>query len=291
MLGLKNIKNGVLGMLEFYIISNCPSKGLYRNSKKAKREFQKYPEAKMQKFFSPTDIPKAMNFCNTNDINVKKEEWEDLLTAGRMSQFAQKGTIELPQPIREKLKEETQNNPSKPPAFPQDAEVVIYTDGSYIENQMENGKILKAGGYAAIMVMRKVYDAEIAISGHSKKATDSYYMEMVAITKALSKLKKYNITGKVHLFSDLQSLVTDYNRKLAGWQECGWKKANGKHIKNWKLWRKIWKKTRGITLQVHWIKGHSKNKYNNRCDLTAYAEARLQMNQLENGIIKNEEME
>ena len=75
------------------------------------------------------------------------------------------------------------------------------------------------------------------------------------------------------LYSDCQMLVTDYNTKLAGWEECGWKKPNGTYIKNWKIWRKIWRRAKDITLQVHWVKGHAKNVYNNQCHFTAQAEA------------------
>ncbi len=269
-------------MLEFYIISNCPAKGLYRNSKKAKREYQKYPEAKLQKFCAPADITAAKAYCADNDIGVKKEDWEELLTAGRMSLLAQKGSLDAPQPAQNKQEEKERNNQAKSPGLPPDAEVVIYTDGSYIEAEVQKGKTIKSGGYAAIIIMRRLNDSEIVISGATKKAADSCYMELLAIAKALSRLKKYKIGGKVALFSDAQTVVLDYNKKLAGWQECGWKKANGNYIKHWRLWRKIWKKSLGIALQVHWIKGHA-NKYNNRCDSTAYAEALLQIEKQEAG--------
>ena len=267
-------------MIEFYIISDCPAKGLYRNSKKAKREYQRYPEAKLMKFCSPGGIPAAKEYCAANGINVKKEEWEDLLTAGRMSRFAEKGTIDTPFYVPNKQEERERLNPEKSPGLPPDAEAVIYTDGSYIEAEMQNGKTIKSGGYAAIIIMRKINEAEIVISGYTKKAADSCYTELLAISKALSRLQRYRINGKVVLFSDAQSVVLDYNKKLAGWQDCGWKKADGNHIKHWRLWRKIWKKSQGFSLQVRWIKGHE-NKYNKRCDLTAYAEALLQMEKQE----------
>jgi ribonuclease HI len=267
-------------MLEFYIISDCPAKGLYRNYKKAKRQYQRYPEAKLQKFCSPGGILTAKAYCADNNINVKKEEWEDLLTAGRLSQFALERTPDCPFLIPGRQEEGKRSNPAKSPGLPPDAEVVVYTDGSYIETEVQEGKTIKSGGYAALIIMRKVNEAEIAISGCTKKAADSCYMELLAISKALSRLKRYKINGKVALFSDAQSVVLDYNKKLAGWQECGWKTANGNYIKHWKLWRKIWKKSQGLTLQVHWIKGHA-NKYNKRCDSTAYAEALLQAREQE----------
>ena len=259
-------------MLDFYIVTNCPGKGLYRNSKRAKREYQKDPEANIKKFQSPADIDAAQAYCAENDITVKKEEWEDLLTAGRMSEFAKHGRLDTP-PAKTAKKADATGRSTE---LPLDADVVIFSDGSYMEYEIQVDKKVISGGYAAILILRNVCDAEIPISGHLSNAPDSGYMEMMAINKALKHLLKYNVTGKVILYTDAQSVATDFNQKAAGWADCGWVKPDGTHIKHWKLWRKIWKKSRLFpAFQMHWIKGHSKNKYNNRCHLTAYAEALL----------------
>lgn len=266
-------------MLEFFIVSNCPGKGLYRNGKKAKREYQKYPDAVLQKFQAPREISAAQAYCAEHDINVKAKEWEKLFTAGRMSDFAQKGSLDAQPLPQENIKSETTNNSIKPTNLPLDANVVIFTDGSYIEHENRKKKKQSSGGYAAIIILRDMYDAEIIISGYAENPSDPLYMEMLAVSKALSRLKKYNVGRKVTLYSDSQEMVFSYNKKLEGWEECGWKKADGKYIKHWKLWRKILRKAKDYVLQVHWIKGHAKNKYNKRCDLTAYAEAMMRKNE------------
>lgn len=84
-------------------------------------------------------------------------------------------------------------------------------------------------------------DAEIMISGHKARPSNADYMELLAISKALKRLKKYNITGKVVLYSDALSVVNKYNTQLAGWQDCCWRRADGKYIRYWKLWKKYGK--------------------------------------------------
>ena len=259
-------------MLDFYIITDCMERGLYRKAKVAKRISQKNPESRLLKFQSPEDIPVAQAFCTENVINVTAQEWEELLTAGRLSEFAEKGV--LPPPSETVKLEIPQECPKKKETLPQDASAVIYTDGSYFEpdRKIKKHKKEAVGGWAAVIVLREFYDARIAVSGHTAclcQDHDSYYMELLAMAKALKRLGKYYVNGKVMLYTDCQMLVNDYNTKLVGWEECGWKKPDGSHIKNWKLWRKIRRRAQDIMLQVRWVKGHAKNVYNNQCHFTA----------------------
>ena len=172
--------------------------------------------------------------------------------------------------LREKYTKDVLN-----PVLPQNAVAVIYTDGSMINTQRYSSERIEFGGYAAILIIRAVGYAEIMISGHKRRPSGSEYMELLAIYKALKRLKKYRITGKIVLYCDSLSIVDKCNTKLADWEECGWKASDGKYIRNWRLWKKIWKKSKKIDLKVCWVKGHAESKYNKRCDFVALAEATL----------------
>lgn len=161
------------------------------------------------------------------------------------------------------------------PLLPKNAEIVIYTDGSLVSTNKNTVEKIDSGGYAAILLFRQMDDAEIVISGHKSRPSSSDYMELLAICKALKRLKKYNITGKVVLYSDALGVVNDFNVKLAGWKDCGWKRADGKYVRFWKIWKKVWKLSKKIDLRVCWVKGHAESKLNKRCDEIARAEARL----------------
>ena len=268
-------------MLDFYIITDCTERGLYRKAKLAKRISQKYPEARVVRFQSPEDIPAAQAFCNESGISVTSHEWEELQTAGRLRLFAEKGV--LPPPSETGSRETQQKISEKKVSLPLDAAAVIYTDGSYIEYEREKKKRIKEafGGWAAVIVLREFSDARITLSGYRKckfKDHDSYYMELVAVAKALKRLTKYAVNGKTILYTDCQRLVNDYNTKLAGWEECGWRTPDGERIKCWKLWRKIRRRAREFNLQVHWVKGHAKNILNNQCHYSAQAEVMMRKN-------------
>jgi len=263
-------------MLDFYIITDCTERGLYRKARIAKRISKKYSEARLIKFQSPEDIPAAQEFCAKSGISVTVHEWEELLAAGRLSLYAENGV--LPPPDENAIKVIRQECSNKKESLPMDAAAVIYTDGSYIEYDSEKKTRIKEafGGWAALIILRDFSDARIMVSGCTRckcKVHDSYYMELMAVAKALKRLGKYAVNGKTVLYTDCQSLVTEYNTKMAGWEECGWKTSEGKFIRHWKLWRKIGRRTKDIELQIRWVKGHAKNVFNNQCHLSAQAEA------------------
>ena len=172
--------------------------------------------------------------------------------------------------LREKYKEEVLN-----PLLPKSVEVVIYTDGSLVNSNKYTEEKIDSGGDAAIIIFCTMGNTEIMISGHKARPSSSHYMELLAVHKALKRLKKYRVRGKIILYSDDLPMVNDFNTKLAGWKECGWKKENGKYIRHWKLWKKVWNNSKKINLRVCWVKGHAENEFNNRCDVVARMEARL----------------
>ena len=297
--------------LEFYIVTNCPMKGLYRNLKTAKRQCQRYETAALHRFFSPGDISAARACCNGDGIKVTKKTWDDLYFAGKMTTVVIPSKRQNMPPRNETTPKEPETQTETPiekdsnviditaltekqdgavnkpptlirkrkpkygvdttnPILPKDVDAVIYTDGSFINIGKK-----KYGGYAALILLRKMGDVEFMISGNRKNAKDSEYMELLAINKALKQLKKYKVSGKVALFCDSKVLVEMYNTKLQDWKNMHWRQNNGKRVKKWRLWRKIWKKSRGLETELHWVKGHSGSIWNIRCDHAAKVEAKI----------------
>ena len=266
-------------MLDFYIVTDCTEKGLYRKAKTVKRICSRNIEARFHKFQSPQDIRKAQDFCVENSIHVTSREWENLIMEGRLRVYAEKGTLDNPDVLPAHSAGAKSSDPPAPGGshLPPDADVVIFTDGSYFE---ETDTYSACGGYAAIIIFRELADTETMTTGRvTKPGIDSTYMELTAICKALKKLRKYGMAGKkVNIYYDAQSLADDYQKKMEGWAECGWTKADGKHIKYHKLWKKIHKRQAALCcrLQLYWMKGHNrKNKFNSRCDAAARAEVLL----------------
>ena len=267
-------------MLEFFILTNCTERGLYLKYKKVKRICRKNNEAQLFKYQSPRDIPAARNLCKNRNVSVPNHEWEALETAGRLSEFSEKGTLPPPLTVRAELPPCPKKNKD---FLPQDASAVIYTDGSFFPDakRRKKGRKHDLGGWAAVLVLRDYHDAVIMVSGRTAKhkPIDAYYMELLAVERALKRLKKYDISGKTVLFTDCQAVVTDYNAKLAGWAECGFRKPDGTYIKYHKLWARVWRRVQDIIeqLRVCWVKGHNNNSYNESCHITAQAEAVMRL--------------
>ena len=205
-------------------------------------------------------------------VKIGKASEYDYLLEGLETEVAKNPIVlnKWQKQLREKYAEEVLN-----PSLPQNAVAVIYTDGSMIHTQRYSSERIEFGGYAAILIIRAVSYAEIMISGRKRRPSSSEYMELLAIYKALKRLRKYRITGEVVLYCDSLGLVNKFNTKLADWEKCGWKANDGKYIRNWRLWKKIWKKSKKLDLRVCWVKGHAESKYNKRCDFVACAEATL----------------
>jgi len=134
--------------------------------------------------------------------------------------------------------------------------VEIYTDGACSGNP-------GPGGYGAIL---KHGSHEKEISGGYRLTTNNR-MELTAVIKSLQELKK---PCSVTIYSDSKYIVDAMNLGwVRKWMAGGWVKGDRSPVKNVDLWKKVI----GL-LQTHqvawvWVKGHSDNEFNTRCDRLA----------------------
>lgn len=131
--------------------------------------------------------------------------------------------------------------------------VIIYTDGACSGNP-------GPGGWGTVLMFEEHYKE---LSGYEEETTNNR-MELLAAVKALQ-LLKYPCNVKLH--SDSAYLVNGFNQNwIANWQRNGWKNSKKEPVLNQDLWMQLIELSK--LHQVEWIKvkGHSDNKYNNRCD-------------------------
>ncbi|HHU53528.1 MAG TPA: ribonuclease HI [Clostridiaceae bacterium] len=139
------------------------------------------------------------------------------------------------------------------------SQVDIYTDGACSGNP-------GPGGWAAIL---KVGPFEKEISGFAPNTTNNR-MELTAAIKGLSEL---NRPCKVNLYSDSAYLVKAFNENwLENWQRNGWRNAAKQPVSNSDLWQQLLNIAAQHEINWVWVKGHSDNPYNNRCDELAVQE-------------------
>lgn len=134
--------------------------------------------------------------------------------------------------------------------------VVIYTDGACSGNP-------GPGGFAAILIYKGI---EKEISDYEINTTNNR-MEMMAIICGLEYLKE---PCEVTIYSDSAYVVNSINNKwVYSWQKNNWIKSDKEKVKNIELWERILKQLEIHNVKFVKVKGHSNNKYNNRCDKLA----------------------
>lgn len=145
-------------------------------------------------------------------------------------------------------------------------EVKIYTDGA------ARGNPDGPGGYGAVLVYMdregKIYKKEIS-AGYRK--TTNNRMELMAVIRSLEEL---NRPCQVELYSDSKYVVDAFNQNwIAGWVKKGWKKSDGKPVKNIDLWKTLLRVMAPHQVKFIWVKGHDGHVMNERCDQLATSAA------------------
>lgn len=149
--------------------------------------------------------------------------------------------------------------------------IKIFTDGSCIINP-------GPGGYGVIIYYNK----------HKKILSKGYFyttnnrMELISAIKGLEYFK---IPCKITLITDSQYLYYGITKWIKQWKKNKWKKKNKKLILNIDLWKKLDTINTYHKITWKWIKSHSGNLENEKCDKIAY-KAALHPTKKDNGYIK-----
>ena len=139
--------------------------------------------------------------------------------------------------------------------------VTIYTDGACSGNP-------GPGGWGAIL-MYGPHKKEM--SGGASQTTNNR-MELIGVISALEALKE---PCTVELYSDSKYVIDALEKGWAkGWRARGWVKGDKKPALNPDLWERLLELCQYHKVNLHWVKGHASNPYNNRCDELAVAESR-----------------
>ena len=127
--------------------------------------------------------------------------------------------------------------------------IKIYTDGSSRGNP-------GPGGYGIVLLYK---DKRKELS-QGYKLTTNNRMELLAVIKALEALKNNSID--IIIYSDSKYVVESVEK---GWI-WNWEKVDFKKKQNPDLWKKFIPLYKKFKIKFEWVKGHSGNIENERCD-------------------------
>ncbi|MBX9769991.1 MAG: ribonuclease HI [Candidatus Obscuribacterales bacterium] len=137
-------------------------------------------------------------------------------------------------------------------------EITIYTDGACIRNP---GR----GGYGVVLLLN---ENRRELQGGFRRTTNNR-MEIMAAIVGLQAIEGEG--SVVRIYSDSRYLVDSMSKRwVQSWQRRGWKKRYGKPCKNVDLWIEMLNLCKRHKVAFEWVRGHSGNIENARCDFLAY---------------------
>jgi ribonuclease HI len=132
-------------------------------------------------------------------------------------------------------------------------EVKLYTDGGCDPNP-------GPGGYGIVLISagrRKEFSGGYRLTTNNR-------MELMAAIKGLEALSE---PCTVRLYSDSKYLVQAMNEGwVQGWKVRGWRRSGKDPAANPDLWERLLALCETHHVEFVWIKGHSGNPENERCD-------------------------
>ena len=141
--------------------------------------------------------------------------------------------------------------PSNPPA--RTGEVIIYTDGGSLGNP-------GPGGYGVVLLYGSTRKE---LSGGFRRTTNNR-MELTAAIAALEALTR---PSQVTLYTDSSYLANGINKGWAArWRRNGWMRTKDNPAENPDLWERLLDLCARHRVTFNWLRGHTGDPENERCD-------------------------
>jgi ribonuclease HI len=143
----------------------------------------------------------------------------------------------------------------------------IYTDGACSGNP-------GPGGWATVIYFT---DGSVHELGGADAATTNNRMEMQGAIAALKFLLTFNPSEPIYLYTDSEYVKNGITKWIKGWKKKGWKTSTGKAVLNQDLWEVLddlnLRVSNQLTAPLEWryVRGHTGNEGNERCDQIARA--------------------
>ena len=141
--------------------------------------------------------------------------------------------------------------PSPGPGQPR-RKVTLYCDGACRGNP-------GVGGYGAILLC----------DGHEKELSGAVPMttnNKMELTAAIAGLEVLTEPCSLDIFTDSQYLKNGITVWIHAWRARGWRTADKKVVRNRELWERLLELCTKHEVEWHWVRGHSGDPLNDRCD-------------------------
>jgi ribonuclease HI len=153
--------------------------------------------------------------------------------------------------------------------------IVIFSDGACSGNP-------GPGGWGSIIITPDDHVQEL---GGGNPQTTNNQMEMTAALEALRFVE--NIPGEVIVYTDSVYVIRGITQWIWGWIRNGWRTSSGGEVQNQDIWQAlaaiVAKRKKPNQITWKYIRGHTGNAGNERCDEIAVAYSKRSPIQLYKG--------
>lgn len=137
--------------------------------------------------------------------------------------------------------------------------VTIHTDGACIPNP-------GPGGWGALL---RIGSHELELCGGEAGQTTNNRMELTALIEGI---KLVPSGTAVTVYTDSNLAARTVNEWAAGWKRNGWRKKDGKPVKNPDLVEELFEIVESRPeIEVRWIRAHDGNRWNEYADALSTA--------------------
>jgi ribonuclease HI len=123
------------------------------------------------------------------------------------------------------------------------------------------------GGWGCLL---RFEDGTVQEFGGADPATTNNRMELTAALTLLQKLRELPLHPDLAIRTDSKYLIDGFSKWMPGWKRKGWRTASGGPVLNRDLWEAL-DAARLPGLPFRYVKGHSGDPDNDRCDTIAVA--------------------
>ena len=123
------------------------------------------------------------------------------------------------------------------------------------------------GGWGALL---RFEDGSVHEMGGAERATTNNRMELTAALALLEALAELPRHPSLTIRTDSRYLIDGFSKWMAGWKRKGWRTASGGAVLNRDLWEQL-DRARLKDVPLTYVKGHSGDPDNDRCDAIAVA--------------------
>ena len=128
------------------------------------------------------------------------------------------------------------------------------------------------GGWGALL---RFSDGSVQEFGAADAATTNNRMELTAALVLLETLATLPRDPDLAIRTDSKYLIDGFSKWIHGWKRKGWRTASGGAVLNRDLWERL-DRARLADVPLRYVKGHSGDPDNDRCDAIAVAFSRGQ---------------